>query len=124
MVKVNVKYHGVIRDVTGEPGAAFEMADGATVADLLEQMRRKYGPGFSERVMDRRLGVRSYVILFLDGRQLDNSNIRLTRLAAAGRSANAMVYVMSGACGGGRSADYAETPCHSEPERLGRLRRA
>ena len=100
MVKVNVKYHGVIRDVTGEPGAAFEMMDDATVRDLLDQMHRKYGQGFSERVLDRRLGVRSYVILFLDGRQLDNAAVGITRLATGGQGAEAMVYVMSGACGG------------------------
>lgn len=100
MINVHVKYHGVIRDVTKEPAASFELLEGGTVRDLLELMHRRYGPGFAERVLDDRIGVRSYVLLFLNGRQLDHDSLDTTRVSGEGSSAEAILYVMSGACGG------------------------
>jgi len=97
---VSVKYHGVIRDVTKEPAAAFELPEGGTVRDLLDLMHQRYGPDFAERVLDERMGVRSYVMLFLNGKQLDNIALDTTKVCVGGAPTEAILYVMSGASGG------------------------
>ena len=100
MVEVSVKYHGVIRDVTREAAASFELPDGSNMRDLLDQMHRKYGPLFAERVLDSRIGIRSYVMFFLNGNQVEHSALQSTRLAPEDGVTEAILYVMSGASGG------------------------
>lgn len=100
MVEVSVKYHGVIRDVTREAAASFELPDGSTMGDLLDRMHRKYGPLFAERVLDSRIGIRSYVMFFLNGNQVEHSALQSTQLAPEDGVNEAILYVMSGASGG------------------------
>ncbi len=100
MISIKVKFYGVIKDIIKEPAAEFELEDGATMSDLLDLMRRKYGDEFAQRVLDDRIGVRTYVKLFLNDEEVDNASVSSTKLSAAGASAAATLYVMPSSTGG------------------------
>lgn len=97
---VRVKYYGVIKDIIKEPTAEFDLPDGASVADLLALMGQRYGPEFIQRVMDERIGVRTYVRLFLNDEEVEGKAIGTTPLSAPGGSAEATLYVMPSSTGG------------------------
>lgn len=100
MIQVKVKYYGVIRDVTRAPAAEFQLPDDATLSDLLDQMRQRYGQDFAERVLDHRIGVRSYVKLFLNDEEVGANALKTTKLSTGGPSPEATLYVMPGSTGG------------------------
>ncbi len=100
MATIKVKFHGVIRDITGGPTTEVELSDDATVMDLLKTLHEKYGQAFYDRVLDEALGVRTYVRLFLNDEELDNNALASTKLVTDGVAADAMLYVMPAMTGG------------------------
>ncbi|MDO8691817.1 MAG: MoaD/ThiS family protein [Dehalococcoidia bacterium] len=100
MVKVKAKYYGVIKDLIKAPTAEFELPDDATMSDLLALMEQRYGQEFALRVLDDRIGVRSYVKLFLNDEEVDSSAIGTTRLGKAGPDAEATLFIMPSSTGG------------------------
>ena|SRR3989304_6632317 len=100
MLKVKVRFFGVIRDVTGGQTTEVEVGDDASIMDLVKQLHQQYGRAFYDRVMDEALGVRSYVKLFLNNEEVDNSKLATTKLVRDGAAAEAMIYVMPASTGG------------------------
>ncbi len=100
MTKVKVKFHGVIRDITHAPTTEIELKDGATVKDLLDNLHQKYGRDFYDRVLDDMVGVRTYVRLFLNNEEVDNTKLDTTKVVVDGSAAEAMLYVMPASTGG------------------------
>ncbi len=110
MIRIKVKFYGVIKDIIKEPAAEFEMPDGATMADLLDVMRLRYGDAFAQRVLDERIGVRTYVKLFLNDEEVDNDAVSSTRLSTTSDRAEATVYVMPSSTGGMPSSTSSAAP--------------
>ncbi len=96
MVNVKVKFHGVIRDITKGPSAEVQLPEGSTIRDLLNQLHQNYGSEFADRVLDDRLGVRTYVKLFLNNYEVNTLDTPIPNEP----DANAMLYVMPGSAGG------------------------
>ncbi len=99
-MQVTVKFHGVIRDVTREGTAELELPDDATVDDLLVRLCDKYGQGFADRVLDDRMGIQSYILIFLNDEEVNPSALKTTRLCTDGQNARATLYVLPGSTGG------------------------
>ncbi|MDO8473099.1 MAG: hypothetical protein Q7T05_04700 [Dehalococcoidia bacterium] len=99
MVKVKVKFFGVIRDVTGVPMTEVELEDGAVMTDLLAHLHRKFGQRFYDRVLDGAHGIRNYIRLFLNDEEIDAATLGTTRLSGGG-SPEVVLYVMSAGTGG------------------------
>ncbi len=102
MVKVKAKYYGVVKDIIKAPTAEFELPDDATMGDLLAAMAQRYGREFAQRVLDDRIGVRSYVKLFLNDEEIEGSAIGTTRLGIGGPDAEATLFIMPSSTGGSR----------------------
>ena len=99
-MKVKVKYHGVIRDITGGSTAEFDVPDDASVSDLLGHMREQYGQAFEDRVLDDRMGIQTYILIFLNNEEVDQKALSTTRLSTGGEGAEATLYVLPGSTGG------------------------
>ncbi len=52
MPKVLVKLFASLRDIVGEREVRIEVAEGATVKDVLDAMIRRYGSAFKRQVVD------------------------------------------------------------------------
>jgi MoaD family protein len=72
MVKVNMKFSAMIKNITDTDVAAVDV-DGETVNDLLATLIRKYGAQFEKRVIDEKTGkLRRFVNVFVNGRDIRN----------------------------------------------------
>ncbi len=96
-MNVKVKFLGIIRDITKGSELELQMPEGATIRGLLQELNRKYGQDFADRVLDDHLGVRTYVKLFLNNYEVTDLD---TEIIADGPAANALLYVMPGSTGG------------------------
>lgn len=72
MVKVNMKFSAMIKNITGTDAAAVDI-NGETVNDLLAALIRQYGAQFEKRVIDEKTGkLRRFVNIFVNGRDIRN----------------------------------------------------
>lgn len=72
MVKVNMKFSAMIKNITDTDAAAVDV-DGETVNDLLAALIRQYGAQFEKRVIDEKTGkLRRFVNVFVNGRDIRN----------------------------------------------------
>ena len=80
-IRVKVTAFSVLKEVFGSGSVQIEIEDGATVADLISGLSRRYGKSFEEKT-SRSLGqaLRERLNLFLNGRIVkmpENLNLKL-----------------------------------------------
>jgi molybdopterin converting factor small subunit len=103
MVVVQVKFFGDVKSFTDVPKTIVELNDGATVADLLQELDRKYGTPFHEGVLSESnelYGVKGHVKLFLNGDVVESRNFPTTKVIAESAPVEATFYVVSATTGG------------------------
>jgi molybdopterin converting factor small subunit len=100
MVKVKVKFFGVVRGLTDGPSTVVEMDDDATLADLLKELHKKYGKAFYDGVLCESNGLKGHVKVFLNDEEIDNRRLAATKVVVAGAAAEAMLYVVPSTAGG------------------------
>lgn len=82
MVKVNIKFSAMIKNVTDTNAAAVDV-DGETVNDLLAALIRQYGARFEKRIIDENTGkLRRFINIFVNGRDIRNLQGPDTKLNA------------------------------------------
>jgi MoaD family protein len=82
MVKINIKFSAMIKDVTYTDAAAVDV-DGETVNDLLAVLIRQYGTKFEKRIIDEKTGKpRRFINIFVNGRDIRNLQGLNTKLNA------------------------------------------
>lgn len=98
-VPVRVKFYGIIRDVVDGPQIEIQVNPELTVKDLLSYLAERYGQQFVERVMTSEGGLKTYVKVFVNNREVDSNNLA-TPLITEGEATEAMVYVLPATTGG------------------------
>lgn len=96
---VTVRFYGIIRDVVDGPQVEVHLPQGSTVIDLIRSLADKYGEKFVERVMNSHGGLKTYVRVFVNNREMNSSSLA-ARLVTEGESAEALVYVLPATTGG------------------------
>lgn len=72
MVKVNIKFSAMFKDVVDTSSAEVDV-DGDTVRDLLKTLIKQYGPQFEKRMIDEKTGLpRRFINIFVDGKDIRN----------------------------------------------------
>lgn len=51
-MKVSVHFHGILADWVGARSADFELADGAVYADLIREIRHRFGGNMPDQLWD------------------------------------------------------------------------
>lgn len=100
MVTVNVKFFGVVRDLTDGPHTAVELDDNATLTDLLKELHKKYGKPFYDGVLSEENGLKGHVKLFMNGEEVDSRKLATTKVMVDGAAAETMLYVVPSTTGG------------------------
>lgn len=96
---IRVKFFGIIRDVVDGPQIEMQVPQDATVRDLLGHLANRYGERFAERVMTSDGGLKTYVKVFINNREVDSKNLTVP-LVTEGEATEAMVYVLPATTGG------------------------
>jgi molybdopterin synthase sulfur carrier subunit len=65
MMRVN--FYATLRNIVGAKTAEFELPEGATLADLLDEMLRRY-PGLRPELLNEQGEMYAHVHMFLNGR--------------------------------------------------------
>src|ERR1035437_6153267 len=100
MVRVNVKFFGVVRGLTDGPHTVVELDDDATLTDLLKELHKRYGKPFYDGVLCESNGLKGHVKLFMNGEEIDSRKLATTKVAVAGAAAETMLYVVPSTPGG------------------------
>jgi molybdopterin converting factor small subunit len=100
LVAVKVKFFGVVRGLTDGPSTVVEMDNDATLADLLEELHKKYGKRFYDGVLCESNGLKGHVKLFMNDAEIDSRKLATTKVAVAGAAAETMLYVVPSTAGG------------------------
>ena len=98
-VPIRVKFYGIIRDVVDGPQVEIQVDSDFTVKDLLGYLAQRYGEKFVERVMTSEGGLKTYVKVFVNNREVDSNNLSIP-LNTEGEATEAMVYVLPATTGG------------------------
>jgi molybdopterin converting factor small subunit len=53
---ITAHFHGILADWVGAPSAVFDLAAGATLADLMHEIGRRYRRNMPEQLWDRQTG--------------------------------------------------------------------
>ena len=53
---ITARFHGILADWVGAPSAVFDLAAGATLADLMHEIGRRYRRNMPEQLWDRQTG--------------------------------------------------------------------
>ncbi len=53
---ISAHFHGILADWVGTPAAEFDLAAGATLADLMHEIGRRYRRNMPEQLWDRQTG--------------------------------------------------------------------
>jgi MoaD family protein len=69
-MKINVKYFDSLKKITGKSEEVIEMDNYATMEQLLQKLKEKYGNLFSDLVMDSKGNIKEDILLFLNGRSI------------------------------------------------------
>jgi MoaD family protein len=96
MATVKVSFYGVVKDAVDQPYVEVEIPQGATVRDLLQLLAQRYGDSFAQRVLDATTGIKTYVRIFINDRDIDDLDTPI----ADGPVAEATVYVLPATMGG------------------------
>ncbi len=99
MIDVQVKFHGVIRDITKAQTIELSMPEGSTLHDMLACLHGRYGQPFAERVLDSTLDIKPWVKLFLGETELDFRALA-TPLGDSGTNVKVMIFVLPASAGG------------------------
>ena len=51
---ITAHFHGILADWVGTPSADFDLSDGATLADLMHEIGRRYQRNMPEQLWDRK----------------------------------------------------------------------
>ena len=77
-MKVTVHFHGILAEWVGTPSAEFELADGAVYADLIREIRHRFGGNMPDQLWDEDKNTfHKKVRAFKDGKALDAADVRL-----------------------------------------------
>ncbi|MCD6506976.1 MoaD family protein [Candidatus Poribacteria bacterium] len=75
---MRLKFYAVFRDITGQREIDKEFV--GTIRQLLEELCDEFGERFRGYVFDERGGLRKYVKIFVNGRNIDDLDRLETRL--------------------------------------------
>jgi molybdopterin synthase sulfur carrier subunit len=64
-----VNFYATLRQVVGHKSIDFQLAEGATVQDLLDEMLRRY-PALRNELLDRQGNMFAHVHIFVNGRDV------------------------------------------------------
>jgi MoaD family protein len=67
---VTIRYLSVIREITGTREEVIEVQNGATVADILEILSKKYGKSFQRMIRSGRDIRGLQIVYFIDGKNI------------------------------------------------------
>ena len=96
MATVRINFYGVVKDAVDQPYVEVETPQGATVRDLLQLLAQRYGDVFVHRVLDANTGIKTYVKIFINDRNIEDLDTPIT----AGPDVDATVYVLPATMGG------------------------
>ncbi|MGQ4911469.1 MAG: ubiquitin-like small modifier protein 1 [Candidatus Thorarchaeota archaeon] len=69
MPRVIVKFFATIREITGEKKVEME---GDSVRDILESLKQKYGPRFTDTVFDKKTGqLKTFFSCMVNGKRIE-----------------------------------------------------
>ena len=85
-MRVKVIFFGLIRRHVAGKNEEVDLADGATVADLIDTLTRKYGAEFREHLINPDGTVKSEVFITVDGLNVAAREGLATALAAGAES--------------------------------------
>ena len=68
---VTIRYLSVIREITGTREEVIEVQNGATVADILELLSKKYGKSFQRMIRSGRDIRGLQIVYFMDGKNIN-----------------------------------------------------
>ena len=96
-MQVTIEYFLMFRERAGKKSETFEIGEGTTVQDVLNQAASKYGEEFQDALFDRGGNLRGYVRVLVDGRDVQGLNGLSTRLRS-----NCIVSIFPPAGGGAK----------------------
>ena len=77
-MKIETQFHGVLADWVGAPSASFELSEGATYADLIQAINRRYRRSMPDQLWDQENDrFHSKVRAFRKGRAVDAMDLQL-----------------------------------------------
>lgn len=74
---VNVRFFGILAVLAKERSVALDMADGATLGDVLTELGRRFGRGFIDQILRVPGEMHSYCQVFVNNMQVDDLNEEL-----------------------------------------------
>ncbi len=77
-MKITAHFHGILADWVGTPSAGFDLSDGATYTDLIQEIKRRYGSNMPDQLWDRETNMfHKKVRAFKNGKALDSTDFQL-----------------------------------------------
>ena len=71
-MNITAQFHGILADWVGTPSAGFELTDGSTDADLMQEIGRRYRQNMPAQLWDPQTNAfNQKVRAFRDGKALD-----------------------------------------------------
>ena len=52
-MQIKTQFHGILADWVGTPSASFELTQGATLTDLMREIRRRYRQNMPDQLWDQ-----------------------------------------------------------------------
>ncbi len=74
---VNVRLFGILAILAKERSVALQMAEGATLGDVLTELGKRFGKGFADHIFRVPGEMHSYCGVFLNNAQVDDLNEEL-----------------------------------------------
>jgi len=71
-MKVRVRFHARLQEITGEKEEVVDIQEGGTVYDVLDKLTKQYGKAFSNYVYEKDSRIAGDIQILLDGNNVTN----------------------------------------------------
>lgn len=97
---VRVRFFGSIHDVVGSAKQEVELADEASIQDLLSTLFSKHGQEFERRIVSPSGKLQAHTRMFVDGREIDYLKLNSPLFVDGQPSADVEFFVIQQSMGG------------------------